>query len=210
MLTAYSAAVSPPRARTAVTTPPTGPQYSYDDGTAYYSPAQPQIQSSGYYSGYTAAGPPPTMRRMVESRWAGAIAGLMLTLGIVIGLLVPIVRDAVSDSPVAQSSSSSTTAEETLGGAVESCGADNSRHIRLIDDSSGVTMSGQGEESAGADMFTMFCIFDALEMPERTINKVEMTRALDGQISDTWGEFKGTWSYHPDSGLNMTIEVIND
>jgi len=35
---------------------------------------------------------------------------------------------------------------------------------------------------------------------------MERTRALDGTQSDTWDGLQASWSYHPDSGINLLIE----
>lgn len=46
----------------------------------------------------------------------------------------------------------------------------------------------------------------ALGFPESLYEKMTTTRALDGKQTDESGNFKVTWSYHPNSGLNVLYE----
>jgi len=78
---------------------------------------------------------------------------------------------------------------------------------------------GDGEKSlvidvAGEDDFPQLeanyddalCVLSALEIPDATLNLVQTTRALDGRQQDSWADLDATWSYHPDTGLNMTLQ----
>lgn len=51
------------------------------------------------------------------------------------------------------------------------------------------------------------CVLEALDVPDATLNLIQTTRALDGRQDGTWGDVDATWSYHPDSGLNMTLQT---
>jgi hypothetical protein len=51
------------------------------------------------------------------------------------------------------------------------------------------------------------CVLKALEIPDATKNLVETTRALDGRQDAEWKNLVATWSYHPDTGLNMTLQA---
>jgi hypothetical protein len=33
------------------------------------------------------------------------------------------------------------------------------------------------------------------------------TRALDGRQTASWDGIDAAWSYHPDSGMNMTVSI---
>lgn len=61
----------------------------------------------------------------------------------------------------------------------------------------------------GAKYEDALCVLDALKIPDATLNLVETTRALDGRQDDSWGDVDATWSYHPDSGLNMTLQATS-
>jgi hypothetical protein len=53
------------------------------------------------------------------------------------------------------------------------------------------------------------CVLEALDVPDATLNLIQTTRALDGRQDGTWGDVDATWSYHPDSGLNMTLQATS-
>jgi hypothetical protein len=36
---------------------------------------------------------------------------------------------------------------------------------------------------------------------------MEQTRALDGRQQDTWGGYTASWSYHPDSGMELIVQA---
>ena len=44
-------------------------------------------------------------------------------------------------------------------------------------------------------------------MPDAVRQHVSTTRALDGQQTDSWTGYTARWTYHPDDGLQMTIQV---
>lgn len=87
--------------------------------------------------------------------------------------------------------------------AYETC--ESPDHIEIRDEGKTIIMSGEGNESEGADIVDIACVLMALETPDRVINKIDSTRALDGTVSESWDGLKADWSYHPDSGLNMIV-----
>lgn len=50
------------------------------------------------------------------------------------------------------------------------------------------------------------CFMARLDAPASLERKIEQTRAIDGTRSQQWNEFEATWTYHPDSGLDLLIE----
>lgn len=52
---------------------------------------------------------------------------------------------------------------------------------------------------------TRECVFEKLETPQSIQTKMGQTRALDGRQEDTAGGFTYSWTYHPDSGLDVII-----
>ena len=74
-----------------------------------------------------------------------------------------------------------------------------------------------GNESfSGVFYDTYLCVLDAIEIPPQIKDRVLATRALDGTLSDDWevlnsdGVVSADWSYHPDSGARMTMELESD
>lgn len=45
-----------------------------------------------------------------------------------------------------------------------------------------------------------------LNLPSSVVNEISRTRALDGRMSETFDYVSLSWSYHPDSGLNLIIK----
>jgi hypothetical protein len=53
-----------------------------------------------------------------------------------------------------------------------------------------------------------FCVLEELDAPASTVSLVESTNSTMGRQTDSWDGFEASWSYHPDSGLDMTIEQL--
>ena len=74
----------------------------------------------------------------------------------------------------------------------------------LIIDLRGTSPAEQVRGAMDADTFG--CVMAELEVLSSVTSHIQGTRALDGQQTDTWGDFSARWTYHPDHGLQMTIE----
>jgi hypothetical protein len=68
-------------------------------------------------------------------------------------------------------------------------------------------MEGQDNGSGVLPQTQVFCVLDRLEMPDSVRAKMESTRALDGSQSADWDGIEATWSYHPDDGLDVILEL---
>jgi len=76
----------------------------------------------------------------------------------------------------------------------------------MSNDAVSITFDTKGEEDADGDsLFSAFCVLKALVSPDYIFDSVMSTRALDGRTEESWGTFRASWSYHPDSGMDMTI-----
>lgn len=51
------------------------------------------------------------------------------------------------------------------------------------------------------------CTLEELDVPESVLSRMLSTRALDGRQDAEWGGLRADWSYHPDNGLDVIIEV---
>lgn len=78
---------------------------------------------------------------------------------------------------------------------------------RVADGGKTLIVDGAGEEDGGVgvDNDTLECILVVLDAPESVKEHVYQTRALDGRQQDTWPGFTASWSYHPDSGVEMIL-----
>ncbi|MBM0255690.1 hypothetical protein [Micromonospora sp. 4G55] len=79
----------------------------------------------------------------------------------------------------------------------------------LGDQGKTLTLRGQGKESSGLSYSTLECYWSELDMPDSVKAEVEATRALDGRQTGDWGDIHASWSYHPDSGLQMVLTHAN-
>jgi len=90
--------------------------------------------------------------------------------------------------------------------AYESCGP--SEGLDLVDGGTTLALDAQGEEDfTGASYETVDCVLGALEAPSRVTELMNSTRALDGRQTGTWDGITATWSYHPDTGLDLLLTV---
>lgn len=90
-----------------------------------------------------------------------------------------------------------------LEDAVESCEAADDV---LGDGGASLTFDTMGEdESIGDDMEVVACVMSYVDMPDYVIDHVDSTRAMDGQQTDEWDDIEARWTYHPDSGLQITL-----
>ena len=79
---------------------------------------------------------------------------------------------------------------------------------RLGDDGASLSFDTQGNDDASGDSIEdVACVLFALDMPDSIVTKVDSTRALDGTMTDEWDGITVTWNYHPDSGMNMVLEI---
>ncbi len=94
--------------------------------------------------------------------------------------------------------------------AVASCGVEDDEWIVLGDEGSSVSLDTEGEESSGTSYSNVICVLDELGMPDSVSSRMGNTRALDGRQDAQWGEFSATWGYHPDSGMNVVVEIVEE
>lgn len=49
------------------------------------------------------------------------------------------------------------------------------------------------------------CALNVMKAPSFVTSQIDTTRALDGLQKSTWGKVSSFWTYHPDSGLNISF-----
>jgi hypothetical protein len=59
------------------------------------------------------------------------------------------------------------------------------------------------EDYIGAGYGDVLCLINAVETPSYIVSAIESTRALDGRQHDEFDGIDVSWSYHPDSGLDI-------
>ena len=140
--------------------------------------------------------PDPVSPRRNYALFAGA--GLVVGLGA--GLLLAQIDFSSEPAPSA-----------ALTEAVQECGLTYQEGIELGDEGQSLTMDSEGTDdylSDEADQFQIDCVLRALDMPDAVDSRMNNTRALDGRQNAEWDEFAASWSYHPDTGTNVVIEIL--
>lgn len=134
---------------------------------------------------------PPTAPAVAKIAWAFGAGGLVL--GLAAGLLL-----AQIEFP---------GGTNVLEEAVAGCELEDTYGVDLGDEGQSLSMSGEGNESSGVGFEDMHCVFEAVDMPDGVLTRIDTTRALDGRQTAGWDGLEASWGYHPDSGLNIVIEA---
>ena len=98
-------------------------------------------------------------------------------------------------------------ASTAIADATQTCDVVDNVWITVGDEGQSISMQSEGEESPGADYIDVLCVLDQLEVPDSVNTRIGSTRALDGRQTATWDDFDASWGYHPDSGLDIVIEL---
>jgi len=90
-----------------------------------------------------------------------------------------------------------------------------SEAYKACDEPSGISVSDGGktlsidtrgnDDYSGADFSDMSCILDELKVPQYIRDDIEATNSLMGRQNAEFEGISMNWSYHPDSGANMTL-----
>lgn len=115
--------------------------------------------------------------------------------------------DTGVSSSIAEESTSEAPASTPIEDAVAECGLQSNQSFDVGDEGYTLIIDGKGDEdSKGADIIEIVCVLVGLDVSDAIIGRIDSTRALDGTQDGTWGDYRATWGYHPDNGLNMIIE----
>lgn len=94
----------------------------------------------------------------------------------------------------------------TLTAANQSCN-DGRTDAQLGDGGKTLIINSSGDAIKSiVDTQTVACVLDYLKMPAAVRAHIEGTRALDGRQTDSWDGFTAAWTYHPDDGLDITVQ----
>ncbi len=148
---------------------------------------------------------PPEMLRQRPRKSGLLPAGGGLVAGTVLGLLIGV-------TATGGNAGSKGLNQEAIDRAVEVCAIDAEGYT-VMDNGAAVQLDTKGEDftDGGTRDYTAYaCMLDELGVPEVTQQKIGRTRALDGTQNDTWDGLQASWSYHPDSGVNVLIEGAKD
>lgn len=139
----------------------------------------------------------PESKTTRRSRTPLAFGGLGLGVGLVAGLLL-------GQLEFPQSSS------EAIPAAVEACDVESRIGIDVGDEGQSISMQSEGAESTGAPYSEVVCVLTELETSDSVLARIDSTRALDGRLTGEWSEFSASWGYHPDNGLDIVVEIVEE
>ena len=127
---------------------------------------------------------------MTNRTTRGAVLGASLAAVLLAGCAAP--------APAAPSTPQKTRFQRVAGECkMDGAVADQGR--TLIFDTKG------NDDASGHDMADVACVLNLLLIPQAVVTHIDSTRALDGQQTDTWQGINARWTYHPDSGLTLTL-----
>ncbi len=130
-----------------------------------------------------------------------------LVIGMAIGSVLSYGVLSLPSSPSAEPAE--TFASSPIDDAVSACGVDGTEGVQVGDEGRSISISTEGAESSGAPYAALVCVLDELEVSDSIVSRMDSTRALDGNLSGEWGDFSASWGYHPDSGMNVVIEIAD-
>ena len=158
----------------------------------------PQYGQQAYpeQSAYSPYPPVAAPRKSHKQLWLG------IGVGFVAGILLSVTV------AVAGAVGSSVTASSAISDAVKGCNAQSSSGISVGDNGQSVSIDTKGQkDSSGASITDTACILKKLNVPDSVVSEMDATNALQGRQSATWDNIDATWSYHPDSGLNLILNI---
>jgi hypothetical protein len=123
------------------------------------------------------------------ARIAIPVTGAVVAAGIVFGTFV-------------------STQPSELENAVVSCELEDKAGAQVGDEGQTLTLDMAGEDEFGKLSYDeVFCVLDAIEVPDRVTAQMGETRSLDGRQTAEWNDVTASWGYHPDSGLDLILAL---
>ncbi|MDH6464331.1 hypothetical protein M2302_004529 [Micromonospora sp. A200] len=161
-------------------------------------PAVPAVDGgpAPHESTETAAAEHKRGRRTLALVSAAGAAALLLVF---VGVIAATRGDETQSGP--------TDTKTPFVAAKERCGSASAGGAELGDQGKTLTLHGAGKESSGLSYSMLECYWSALDMSDAVKAEVGATRALDGRQTGDWGDIHASWSYHPDSGLQMVLTL---
>lgn len=128
--------------------------------------------------------------------------GFKIALGVLVALAALVVIGKLSSS----NPKSPTYRAPALVAAQTTCDP-GKFGTTVADGNKTLVINGKGaEDTAGITVDAEVCILKELGVSSAATAHMESTRALDGRQSDAWGDYRASWSYHPDSGLDLVVQ----
>ncbi|MGN7149279.1 hypothetical protein ACTHQ6_09845 [Arthrobacter sp. SAFR-179] len=91
--------------------------------------------------------------------------------------------------------------------AATHCGVPHDADAKLGDNDTSLTLNGKGKEDllTGLPDSMFDCILKAAKTPDYVRSQMGSTRALDGTQHASWDKISASWTYHPNTGLDVVL-----
>lgn len=180
-------------------TPPDSPSATEDTpSTRVQNPGPPHVAPVVWGQPVPNAFPTPAPEPVLKRKKHLIFGAGGLVVGLTAGLLLSAVGGAVGDA---------LASSNAMEDAVKTCSAADMDGVDVMDKGTSLNLSTAGKESEGTSMVTVVCVLTELEAPDSLFARMDSTRAMDGTQDATWENYTASWNYHPDSGLNITVET---
>ena len=132
--------------------------------------------------------------------------GLGLAIGAAGGVLLSVLVGGLI--AVAGAVGAEANASSAIPDAVKACNATGSG-VNVGDKGKSVSFDTKGkDDSSGASIDDVACVLGKLNVPDSVVSQMDHTNALQGRQTADWDGFNASWSYHPDSGLNLIVKSV--
>src|SRR5690606_5705666 len=85
--------------------------------------------------------------------------------------------------------------------------AEHDEYVTVLDGGAGMSIQGWGDATEGTDLATDTCVLSELAVPGSVVVRIDQTRALAGTKPAEREGIAASWTYHPDVGLSLVMEV---
>lgn len=113
-------------------------------------------------------------------------------------------KASASPEPTAMEAAYLTCADQKVGNPL---GKKVPASSVITGDATSLVVDGAGDQFKSAP--AALCLLTALKADAATISQVQSTTALMGRQTAAWGDYTATWSFHPDNGMDMTIQMAS-
>jgi hypothetical protein len=146
--------------------------------------------------------------RRLRGRVATTLAGVTTLSSLLVGCGTPAAPKSQTTASPSQSAAAIGPTQTELVRALSTCNIAPAElnGVSLGDEDHTLTLDGKGsEDTTGAELNDMVCIFQPVKMPDAVTAQMDNTRALDAQQTATWDRFQARWTYHPDNGFDVIL-----
>jgi hypothetical protein len=114
-----------------------------------------------------------------------------------------------SQRPAAGKNQAGATVELEVTSVLEQAAARCEIDGAVGDDGSSLELDMEGDDYGSGELsFTnVACALEELDIPDSVMSKMDSTRSLDGRVTEDWDGIEATWTYHPDDGLDVILEL---